>query len=183
MDGLVQQQPEALRELYQRYGKILRAVAVRVLHDESDAEDVLQETLCQVWCRAECYRAEKGRPIGWLITLARRRAIDRLRQRSAYRKATERFEIELKHPGRGAEFNHPVEREAFRDELRELLRRLISRLPPAQQQVVVMAFFQGLSQREIAHIANLPLGTVKTRLELGLRKLANVLTASRAKIG
>ncbi|HEV7866679.1 MAG TPA: sigma-70 family RNA polymerase sigma factor [Chthoniobacteraceae bacterium] len=182
MEALVQRDPDALEELYQRYGPVLRGVVLRVLHDETDAEDVLQETFLQLWSRAENYSVEKGKPLGWLITLARRRAIDRLRQRSAYRRATDRFEVEAKHPSKGVDEIHSVERNACQDDLRHLLGKLMHRLPPSQREAIDCAFFQSMSQRQIAQTLNLPLGTVKTRIELGLRKLANVVVAAREKI-
>ncbi|HEX8295422.1 MAG TPA: sigma-70 family RNA polymerase sigma factor [Chthoniobacteraceae bacterium] len=182
MGSLVEQKPEALRQLYTRYRSVLRGVVMRVVHDEADADDVLQDVFLQLWTRADSYSPSKGKPLGWLITLARRRAIDRLRQRSAYRRATDRFEVESRHPKKEASENHTVERAAFHDDLRQLLNKLIARLPTAQREVVEKAFFEGMSQREIAARMQLPLGTVKTRIELGLRKLSAVVVASRQKI-
>lgn len=182
MDRLVQQQPQALRELYDRHHGVLRAIVLRVVHDEGDADDVLQDVFLQLWTRADHYSAAKGKPLGWLITLARRRAIDRLRQRMAYRRATDRFETECKHPKKGVEESRVVEREACRADLRAYLGELIDHLPPAQKQVIEQTFFQGLSQREIAATMRLPLGTVKTRIELGLRKLSHVVLAVRRKV-
>src|SRR4051812_7197843 len=75
MDHLVQHQPGALRRLYQRYHTVLHAVAMRVLHDEPDTEEVLQDVFLQLWEKPDGYIAQKGKPLGWLITLARRRAI------------------------------------------------------------------------------------------------------------
>jgi RNA polymerase sigma-70 factor (ECF subfamily) len=152
-----------------------------VVHDEAEAEDLLQEIFMQVWGRAENYSPEKGKPLGWLVTLARRRAIDRLRQRRAYRRATDRFELECKVPhfaqGRGR-FDSSI----FHDDLRELLCKLIDGLPAFQRQAIMLAFFEGMSQREISNATRIPLGTIKTRIELGMRKLACAVMAVRDKI-
>lgn len=182
MERLMARQPQALRELYDRHHGVLRAIVLHVVHDEGDADDVLQEVFLQLWTRADHYSAEKGKPLGWLITLARRRAIDRLRQRLAYRRATNRFETECRQPKKGAEEIRLVEREACRDDLRAYLAELIGHLPPRQKEVIELTFFKSLSQREIAATLRLPLGTVKTRIELGLRKLAHVVRAARRKV-
>ena len=169
-------------DLHTRYAPILRAVIMRVMHDPVETDDVLQEVFLQVWTRAETYCAERGQPLGWLITLARRRAIDRLRQRCAYQRACDRFEVQSVPAAATGGKAHSVEQEACGDDLRELLERLITRLPPRQQEVVKLAFFKGCSQREIAANLHLPLGTVKTRIELGVRKLALAVGPSRDKI-
>src|SRR5437867_379188 len=89
MRKIVRHKPDALAELYDRYSGILKAVIMRVIHDEAEAEDLLQEIFLQIWQQAGHYSAEKGKPLGWIVTLTRRRAIDRLRKRQAYTRATE----------------------------------------------------------------------------------------------
>ena len=181
MEDLAAQRPGSLEVLYERYAAVLKGVVMRVVHDDAEAEDLLQEIFVQVWGRAENYSPEKGKPLGWLVTLARRRAIDRLRQRRAYRSATDRFEIECKlpcpAPSRGGFEGH-----VFQDDLRELLTKLIDALPVFQRQAIMLAFFEGMSQREIAAATRIPLGTIKTRIELGMRKLAGAVLAVRGKI-
>lgn len=181
MEGLVQQQPYYLDLLYRRYSAVIKGVVMRVVHDEAESEDLLQEIFMQVWGRAENYSPEKGKPLGWLVTLARRRAIDRLRQRRAYRRATDRFEWECKVPYQTRE-RGGFERHVFHDDLRELLSKLIDGLPAFQRQAIMLAFFEGMSQREIAAKTSIPLGTIKTRIELGMRKLACAVLAVREKI-
>src|SRR5690606_20124616 len=97
IEGIIDRKPEALADLHARYRGILRSIVLQVIHDQAEAEDVLQEVLLQVWERAESYSAHKGKLVSWLCTLARRRAIDRLRQQSAYRRATDRFEVSINH--------------------------------------------------------------------------------------
>lgn len=172
----------ALEQLYLRYRSVLRSVVMRVIRDESEADDVLQDVFVQVWTQGHHYSAEKGRVLGWLIILARRRALDRLRQRCAYQRASDRFEAEYKHPPGGAEENRIVDREVCSKDLRDLMCRLIGKLPPHQGQVIRLTFFEDMSQREIAARLGLPLGTVKTRIELGVRKLCNALLPMREKV-
>src|SRR5438045_7007619 len=131
MDQLIHQRPKALQNLYKRYRAVLHAVAMRVLHDEADTEEVLQDVFVQLWQRPEKYRVQKGKPLGWLITLARRRAIDRVRQRMAYRHATERFETVCRHRTPVCVEARTVERNAERTDLRAYLQNIVRRLPPA----------------------------------------------------
>ena len=182
MQELVQQCPGALERLFDRYGAILKAVVLRVVHDESEADDLLQEVLLQVWARAENYSPEKGKPLGWLVTLARRRAIDRLRQRRAYQRATDRYEVECNQFKGEPRSDHSVERDIERGDLRELLDGLMIALPEGQREAITMAFFKGMSQREIANGTGVPLGTVKTRIELGLRKLTAAILPVRSEV-
>jgi RNA polymerase sigma-70 factor, ECF subfamily len=181
MEGLVEHRADSLELLYERYAAVLKGVVMRVVHDEAEAEDLLQEIFMQVWGRAENYSPEKGKPLGWLVTLARRRAIDRLRQRRAYRRATDRFEWECKVPHQ-VEERGGFENHVFHDDLRELLFKLIEGLPAFQRQAITLAFFEGMSQREIAAATSIPLGTIKTRIELGMRKLSGAVLAVREKI-
>jgi RNA polymerase sigma-70 factor (ECF subfamily) len=171
----------ALHGIYTHYRGLLHTVAMNVVHNPCDAEEVLQDVFLHVWNRAESYSPEKGKVTGWMVMLTRRRAIDRLRQQGSYRRATDRYESEYATENEGG---HRAEgaREACLSDLRTLLRQQLHRLPPAQKQVIELTYFDGLSQREIAASTGLPLGTVKTRIELGLRKLANMLVTARLKI-
>lgn len=182
MDGLVRKLPEALERLYRRYRAVLRSIIMQVLHDEAETDDVLQEVLLQVWERAQSYSSRKGRLVSWLCTLARRRAIDRLRQHSAYRRATDRYEISCNHHDKAIDETHTVERDAFHGDLRNLLREHLKTLPPQQKEVIELAFFQNRSQREISSMTHTPLGTVKTRIELGIKKLSHAFGGLRDKV-
>lgn len=183
IEAVVEHKSEAaLASLYQRYRHVLRCVIMRVMRDEADTDDVLQDVFLQVWTRAETYSPEKGRLLGWLIILARRRALDRLRQRCAYNRARDRFEAEYRIPVVEQGPNNESDQQLCEDDLRNILGRLLHRLPPHQGQVVQMTYFNGMSQRQIAAALELPLGTVKTRIELGMRKLSNSLRPLRSKV-
>jgi RNA polymerase sigma-70 factor (ECF subfamily) len=181
-NGLVHHSPAAMSELYRRYGTVLKAVIMKVLHDEAESEDVLQEVFLQVWDRADSYAPEKGKLLSWLSTVARRRAIDRVRQSCAYRRATDRFEVVSRHPDKEISETHPVEREAHQHDVRELIDRQLDLLPDNQREAICLAYLGGHSQREIASITHTPLGTVKTRIELGLKKLSHAIGAAKDKI-
>jgi RNA polymerase sigma-70 factor (ECF subfamily) len=183
MNDVLRRQPDALERLHKRYRVLLKSVIMQVLHDETDADDVLQEVLLQVWDRAPSYSSRKGKLLSWLCTLARRRAIDRLRQHSAYRRATDRYEVSCNHSDKGIDESHTLEREAFRDDLRALLHQHLAKLPLNQREVIRLAFFEEKTQREISALTQTPLGTVKTRMELGIKKLSHALGELREKVG
>lgn len=182
MKDLLRRIPEALERLHRRYRAVLRSIIMQVLHDETEAEDVLQEVFLQVWDRAESYSPRKGKLISWLCTLARRRAIDRLRQHSAYRRATDRYEVSCNHHDKEVDEIHTVERDAAQHDLQVLLREHLSALPPNQEQVIRLAFLENRSQREISTMTHTPLGTVKTRIELGIKKLSHSFAGMREKV-
>ncbi len=170
MQAIQGENPEALSQLYDRYNGILKALILRVIHNEAEAEDLLQEIFMEIWNQAKNFSAQKGKPLGWMVTLARRRAIDGLRKKQAYARAEERLQAETEQQPEAWVHNSTAEEITFAD-TRVIVRNVINSLPPAQQQAIDLAFFRGMSQREIAANTNTPLGTVKTRLELGLKKI------------
>jgi RNA polymerase sigma-70 factor (ECF subfamily) len=180
MKDISRRRHEALTELYGRHSKRLRATIDGVVHEEAEADDVLQEIFLQVWEEAGRYSPKAGKPLGWMVTIARRRAIDRLRRRQAYCRARERYEKRVMHDSQSPRRDGA---EAFvSSDLRHFLKRCILALPQLQREAVELAFFKGLSHREIAAATNAPLGTVKTRLELGLQKLTHALRPLRHKV-
>ncbi len=170
MHAIQGQDPEALSQLYDRYNGILKALVLRVVHNEAEADDLLQEIFMEIWNQAKNFSAQRGKPLGWMVTLARRRAIDGLRKKQAYARAGERLRNETEQQPDAWVHNATQEEIMFSD-TRILVRKVINMLPPAQHQAIELAFFRGMSQREIAANTNTPLGTVKTRLELGLKKI------------
>jgi RNA polymerase sigma-70 factor (ECF subfamily) len=170
MEAIQNEDPEALSKLYDRYNGILKALILRVIHNESEADDLLQEIFMEIWNQAKNFSAQKGKPLGWMVTLARRRAIDGLRKKQAYARAEERLQSETEQQPDAWVHNATAQEITFGD-TRVLIRKVIDGLPPAQREAIELAFFRGMSQREIAANTNTPLGTVKTRLELGLKKI------------
>jgi RNA polymerase sigma-70 factor, ECF subfamily len=181
MDAITQRRQQALKELYSRYARSLRALIGSVVHEESEADDVLQESFLQIWREAHNYSPKAGKPLGWVITIARRRAIDRVRRRDSYRRAKQRFEEQIK-PQAQTIRNPAMDSEIAHSDLRRFLDRQMETLPPVQREAVELAYFRGMSQREIAVTTNTPLGTVKTRLQLGLRKLTQSIRPMRSKV-
>jgi RNA polymerase sigma-70 factor (ECF subfamily) len=170
----------ALNELYDRYGQMLRNVIDSVVHEGAEADDVLQEIFLQIWKEANNYSPKAGKPIGWIVTIARRRAIDRLRRRQAYSRAQERYrEMLERQPQRP---RRETEKTFVLSDLRQFLRKRMRNLPRFQREAIELSFFNGLSHREIAAATCAPLGTVKTRLELGLQKLGQAIGPLRHKI-
>ena len=181
MRRITRREPGALAELYDRYSGIMKALIVRVVHDEAEADDLLQEIFMQIWHQAKNYSPKKGQALGWIVTLTRRRAIDRLRKRQSYQHATERLEIRFDQQPEAWQHNR-IENDIYIDDLREFLRARIEALPTLQKEAIELAFFKGMSQREIAAATDTPLGTIKTRLELGLHKLSESVRGLRDKI-
>jgi RNA polymerase sigma-70 factor, ECF subfamily len=181
MQAIQAEDPDALAQLYDRYNGILKALILRVVHNEAEADDLLQEIFMEIWNQAKNFSAQKGKPLGWMVTLARRRAIDGLRKKQAYARAEERLQNETEQQPE-AWVHNATEEEIVLSDTRVLIRKVISGLPPAQQQAIDLAFFQGMSQREIAAKTNTPLGTVKTRLELGLKKIYDGLKELRDEL-
>lgn len=143
----------------------VRAIAFRILHDQAEAEDVVQDTFAAAWRLAPSYDPSRGSRLTWLRCMARSRAIDRLR----VRQANERTLALLPQPS-------PTAKETPGREERERLHEALGLLPAKQRDAVELAYFTGLTHQEIATRTGSPLGTVKTRLRLGLQRLAALLS-------
>jgi RNA polymerase sigma-70 factor, ECF subfamily len=173
MEAVVNRKADALESIYKRYESLLRTVIMGVIRDESEVEDVLHDVLLQVWEQGHRYNPNENGLRGLLVTLARRRSLDRLRRRAAYRRATESLKTDTDNPLTFETVATTNQVEV--NDLSELLKRVIQELPEAQKEVIDLAFFKGMSQREIAAKRQISLGTVKTRLHLAQRKLHNYL--------
>ena len=166
---------QALRSLYDRCGSRAFTVAYGVLMNRGEAEDVVQETFLQVWRQARRFDARRGGARAWIVTIARSRAIDRLRSRGASDRAVAAVRDQPPPP----EAPSPAEA-AEHAELRRQVSDALGELPAEQRRALELAYFRGLSQAEIARELGDPLGTVKTRVRLGLAKLATLLGPSMA---
>lgn len=180
MEAVVNRQEDALESIYKRYESLLRTVIFGVIRDESEVDDVLHDVLLQVWEQGDRYTPNDKGLRGLLITLARRRAFDRLRRRAAYRRATESLKTDTDNPLTFETVANSNQVEVH--DLSVLLKRAIQELPEAQKEVIDLAFFRGMSQREIAAKRQISLGTVKTRLHLAQRKLHHYLLPIQNKI-
>ena len=164
----------ALRDLYERLGGQALAVAVSVLRSRPEAEEATQEAFVDVWQRAESYDRQRGSGRAWVYSLVRNRAIDRLRRHQLALRTVERARTEVH--VRPARPPTPGE-EADRQEERDQIQRALADLPEPQRLALQMAYFEGLSQSEIAARIDEPLGTVKNRMRAALDKLSRLLGA------
>jgi RNA polymerase sigma-70 factor (ECF subfamily) len=168
---------QALAQLYDNYRVILFGLLVRILNSREEAEDVLQEVFLQVWRRAKDFDETRGKPFTWLVTLARSRAIDRLRSLGARDRVAQASIREASEEVSDAAFD------TFRSEQRALVTSALSQLPEEQKRPLVLAYFDGLTQSEIAANLGAPLGTVKTRMRAGMMKLREVLAGKNESFG
>ena len=172
--GLIAAQDQAaLEAFYDRYVRQVYSLVLSILRDPGVAEEVTQEVFFSVWKRASSFNSERGRPATWLLSVAHHRAIDALRRqrRRGQRETPLEPDVENSHPSEG---EGPPEA-AMLMENKERVREALRKLPPEQQRVIILAYFQGLTQVEISERLEQPLGTVKTRIRLGMEKLRLVL--------
>ena len=165
----------ALEKLFERHSGVIKSVIFKIIHNEAEAEDVLMEVFFEAWNGAAKYSAAKGKALGWLVTMARRRGIDRLRKRQSYSRATDRLQVEVEHDPEAWVSGRDPDGDTERADVRAFIKARLLELPPFQKDAIELAFFKGMSQREIAAHTGIPLGTIKTRIELGLKKLSTSL--------
>jgi RNA polymerase sigma-70 factor (ECF subfamily) len=152
---------QAMSELYDRYGKVVYAVALRVLQDAAGAEDVLQDVFLQLWRNPDAFDASRGSLAAWLAVISRHRSIDRLRKRRP------ETDIENCVIASSPELRDETERALVIEKIRVVL----AEMNPDQRKGLELAFFEGLTHTEIAAKTGEPLGTVKTRIRSGLQLL------------
>jgi RNA polymerase sigma-70 factor, ECF subfamily len=168
-----QSQPDALSELYDRYGRLIFSVAINLIGDRHTAEEITLDVFTQVWQKASLYRAERASVRVWLTSMARYRTIDRLRRQSVRPEKYSVYWADLHH-NPVSRRNSP-ETDAHLALQKERIQAAIATLPEEQQQALVLAYFGGFTHSEIAERLDLPLGTVKTRIRLALQKLRDRL--------
>jgi RNA polymerase sigma-70 factor (ECF subfamily) len=167
---------EAIAALYDRYGGVLYAVAYRVAGQRADAEDAVIETFAQAWRDASRFEASRGSVAGWLTMIARTRALDIVRARARRDRITATASSHEPQglPAMGSWRGNPSD-SYDHVERREQVQAALATLSPPQRQAIELAFFEGLSQSEIAERLKEPLGTIKTRVRLGMQKLRESL--------
>lgn len=179
LQRIAHQDQSALGILYDQYGRLIFSIACQILTDEVLAEEVTQDVFLQVWKKAETYNATQGKVLTWLSSIARHRAIDMLRRRS------------IRPEGRSVAWEDccedrmddslAVEPGMMDSETRLHLLQALAGLPPDQREALSLAYFNGLTQQEIAFRLHEPLGTVKTRIRLALIKLRGILDPASIK--
>ncbi|MGA2131648.1 MAG: sigma-70 family RNA polymerase sigma factor [Bryobacteraceae bacterium] len=167
---LQRRDPRAMADLYDRYGRLVYALIVRIVRDGGIAEDLVQETFLRVWNRVQGFDAGKGGLGPWLLAVARNRAIDYLRSAAGrMRNASELQDTE--HPALFAD----MEKELFNSDRVRRVKDALTKLGPNQRTVIELAYFEGLSQAEMADRMGQPLGTVKTWVRAALKSLRDEL--------
>ena len=166
---VAKQDRDAFSQLYDRFSTLVFTLAMRMLKARSDAEDLLQEVFVQVWRQAKNYSAERGSPEAWIVNIARSRAIDKIRSIRRMQKS-----FVLTDDPALAESSENVESSAAESETRLTMNSALANLPDMQRKVLELAYFDGLTQSEIADRLAEPLGTVKTRMRSGIQKLREV---------
>ena len=164
------QDRDAFGQLYDRFSSLVFALAMRMLRVRSDAEDLLQEVFVQVWRQAQSYSVQRGSPEAWIVNIARSRAIDKIR---SIRRMEKSFVL-TDDPAR-AESSENVESSAAESEARMAMNSALANLPETQRKVLELAYFDGLTQTEIANRLAEPLGTIKTRMRSGIQRLRDML--------
>jgi RNA polymerase sigma-70 factor (ECF subfamily) len=163
----------AFAEFYDRHSALLFSIAVKVLDDAHEAEEVLQDAACLIWEHAPLYDSTLGKPSSWAVVITRNKAVDRLRvlrrSREAIARVSEEAAVDFWPHGR------TVPDEAIASETAALLRAALTTLPAEQRQAIELAFFSGLSQSEVAAQLGRPLGTIKAWIRRGMITLRDAL--------
>jgi RNA polymerase sigma-70 factor, ECF subfamily len=170
---LKRRDPQAMADLYDRYGKVAYSVILRIVRDGALAEDLTQETFLRVWNRCQAFDAERGALGPWLLAIARNRAIDYIRS-SGGKMARNAYElVEMENPALFAN----LESQVVNSDQARRIREALTKLNPTQRNVIELAYFEGLSQTEMAEKMGQPLGTIKTWVRSALKNLREQLGA------
>lgn len=164
----------ACREILQRHQNRLFGIAFAILHSREEAEDTVQEVTAQMWRKAAAFDPARGQVGTWLTTLTRNRAIDRLRQLQRRARLNDAYEVQTRRTLPPRTEPVPSPGVLLRDE-GEALRRALALLAQGQRQAIELAFFEELTQQEVARRLGVPLGTIKARIRRGLQKLSRLV--------
>ena len=176
MMGLQGRDVAAFEILYQRYGDLVFSTCLRVLSDSGLAEDMAQEIFIRIWRRPEAFDPQRGKFVTWLLSVSRNRAVDEIRSRGRRRKHELGNLVDVEERPSGKEREDPLFNAQLADDRRTIISGLET-LPIEQRQAIELAYFKGLTQQEIATALKQPLGTVKTRIRLGMQKLKTFMQA------
>ncbi len=175
-ERLRDREPDSLVDLYDGFAGAMFSLALEILGDRWEAEEVIQDVFAYVWKKPESYSPDKGKFSSWLLVITRNRSIDRMRQRK--RKVTRDEPIEALN-NRQDHSSADAAEHASREDERETIRVAFGKLPEDQREVLELSYFKGLNHMEISDHLGLSLGTVKSRIRLGLEKLRRSLAGLR----
>jgi RNA polymerase sigma-70 factor (ECF subfamily) len=170
-------QTDAIRELYDRYYRLVFSVAVAIVGDRSTAEEVTLDVFVHVWRGAHTYRPERGKVSTWLVAITRHHSFDILRREKSHPDAKS-LNLDPMFSQIKSDTPEP-EQHAENSSQRAQIRDALAQLPAEQRQVLIMAFFKGYTQQEMAELLAQPLGTIKSRVRLAMQKLRQILLAKR----
>jgi RNA polymerase sigma-70 factor (ECF subfamily) len=173
--SLVESDPEAFATLYDRHSRAAFSLAYKLMGERMAAEDLVQEVFLKIWRAARSYRSERGSVRTWILSIVRNRSIDQLRSHASRRRTQDKLEA-------SAPRSQPSEAfaETWRNSRRDQVREALEALPPEQSKILDLAYFSDCTHVEIAGLLNIPLGTVKGRMRLGIEKMRGLLLMEAA---
>jgi|TARA_B100001093_G_scaffold220167_2_gene211197 RNA polymerase sigma-70 factor (ECF subfamily) len=169
MRRVANKEQDAFTELSQKYSALIFSTAFKVLNHYEDTEDVMNEVLATIWKKADTYHSQKGSLVTWICTTSRNRAIDRVR--SVQRRSALYDKFEAKIEGEKPDARTTGREILYRSDARQVLQSAVVSLSPDQREVIELAYFEGLTQKQIAERIDSPLGTVKARIRRGVERL------------
>jgi RNA polymerase sigma-70 factor, ECF subfamily len=169
MDRVARRDHQAFRELSEKYSALIFSTAFKVLNHFEDSEDVTNEVLATIWRKADTYHPGKGSLVTWICTTTRNRAIDRVRSVQRRSALYDRFEETVQ--GETPEYRTSGREALYLSDARKVLQTAVVELSPEQREVIELAYFEGLTQKQIAKRIDSPLGTVKARIRRGVERL------------
>jgi RNA polymerase sigma-70 factor, ECF subfamily len=168
---------EAFATLYDRHSRAAFSLAHRMMGERQASEDLAQEAFLKVWRGASSYRAERGSVRTWILSIVHNRGIDQLRSQASRRRAQEKIEASAPRSQPSEAFT-----ETLRNSQRDQVREALNTLPPEQLKILELAYFSGYTHVEISDLLGLPLGTVKGRMRLGLKKVRDYFESRDAAV-
>ena len=164
--------PQAFAVLYDRHSRVAFSLAYRLMGERQAAEDLVQEVFLRVWRSTGSYRAERGSARTWILSIVHHRGVDLLRSNASRRRTQDKVESSAETVQQSEAFS-----EAWRNSQRDQVLKALNTLPPEQLKILELAYFSGYTHVEISELLDLPLGTVKGRMRLGLKKIKDYFDA------
>lgn len=165
---------DALAQLYDSYNRLLFGMILSIVKTRTEAEDVLQEVFIKIWQKADTFKEGRGNVFSWLVTLARNRAIDRIRSKGYKTQLKASANIDEPNVRLEGDNYDPLETTIFSDRAK-IVKNALQEIPEKESRVLKVAYYRGLTQSEISDNLDIPLGTVKTRMRQGMIKLKDIL--------